>query len=109
MSNVGTENSLATRMPAEDPGVARLRQAASRLVGSVFYGTLLKIQRESVLQGPYGHGGRGEEVFRAQLDQHLAEQAGQSQRFNLAKAIVARYADHALGFGAITAGEGDEQ
>jgi hypothetical protein len=57
----------------------------------VFYGTLLKMQRESRLQGPYGHGGRGEEVFRGQLDQFLAEEAGRSRGFDISDAIVARF------------------
>ena len=46
----------------------RLRETADQLVGSVFYGSLLRTMRASALQGKYGHGGRGEEVFAAQLD-----------------------------------------
>ncbi len=54
----------------------RLEEAAGRIVGSVFFGTLLKTMRESGLKGAYGHGGRGEEVFAAQLHARFAEQAG---------------------------------
>jgi hypothetical protein len=37
---------------------------------------MLRTMRESKLNGTYGHGGRGEEVFAAQLDGLLAERAG---------------------------------
>ncbi|HRX85334.1 MAG TPA: rod-binding protein [Phycisphaerae bacterium] len=68
-----------------------LRKAADELVGEVFYGTLLRQMRDAPLKGKYGHGGRGEEVFQAQLDQVLASRAGQASNSNLADAIVDRY------------------
>ncbi len=83
-------NPLTVPDPAA-PALERLRTAADGIVGSTFYGTLLRIQRESGLKGPYGHGGRGEEAFRAQLDQVLAEQAGQARTYSLSDSIVARY------------------
>ncbi len=67
---------------------ATLRTVADQVVGSVFYGTLLRQLRASTLQGPYGHGGHGERVFQAQLDQALAEQAGQARTFDLSAALV---------------------
>jgi Rod binding domain-containing protein len=71
--------------------LSELREATGSVVGSVFYGTLLKNLRASELKGEYGHGGRGEEVFQAQLDQTLADQAGQAASFNLADIIVQQY------------------
>jgi len=65
-----------------------LRKVADQVVGSVFYGTLLRQLRASALQGAYGHGGHGERVFQAQLDQTLAEQAGQARTFDLSAALV---------------------
>lgn len=62
----------------------KLREATRQLVGSVFYGTLLKNMRASSLRGEIGHGGRGEEVFGAQLDGVLAERAGMATRGGLA-------------------------
>jgi hypothetical protein len=56
--------------------LARLREAAERITGSVFFGTMLSTMRESGMKGRYGHGGRGEEVFAAQLHGILAERAG---------------------------------
>ncbi|HUU84328.1 MAG TPA: hypothetical protein VM243_12565 [Phycisphaerae bacterium] len=71
----------------------RLRETADQLVGSVFYGSMLRTMRASTLQGKYGHGGRGEEVFAAQLDQIIAERAGAAQSNDLSGAIV-RQLDH---------------
>ncbi len=75
-----------------DQPPAALREAAGRVVGSVFYGTLLRQMRASGLKGEYGHGGRGEEVFQAQMDQIFAEEAGRAGRSNLVDAIVERLA-----------------
>lgn len=71
--------------------IAQLRQATDKLVGSLFYGTLLRQMRSSVLKGPYGHGGRGEEIFAAQLDQIFAERMGEARTTNLTDAVVKRY------------------
>ena len=86
--------------------MGKLREAADRIVGSAFYGTLLRIQRESGFKGPYGHGGRGEEVFRAQLDQIFAEQAGRARSFSLSDNIVARYEKRVRAMAAASAAGG---
>jgi hypothetical protein len=65
----------------------KLRQTTGQVVGSVFFGTLLKTMRESKLNGTIGHGGRGEEVFSAQLHGMLAERMGQSQRNGVSEAL----------------------
>lgn len=91
MSLVSNIASLPTPPDPAEQGMAKLRETADHIVGSVFYGTLLRIQRESQLKGPYGHGGRGEEIFQAQLDQHLAEEAGRSGRCGLREAIVSQF------------------
>lgn len=64
-----------------------LRQKVDEFVGLTFYGTLMKMTRNSALKGPYGHGGRGEEVFRAQLDQELAKRAGRASSSSLNEAV----------------------
>lgn len=56
-------------------------------MGSVFFGTLLKTMRESKIKGTFGHGGRGEEVFSAQLDGILAEKMGESKDGGIADAM----------------------
>lgn len=69
----------------------QIRVVADQVVGQVFYGTLLRQLRSSSLAGKYGHGGRGEEVFQAQLDQVLATRAGQARSTELSEAMVSRY------------------
>ncbi len=83
-------NSLVTQGNAVERDVERLRDATGQVVGSVFFGTLLKTMRESKLQGPYGHGGRGEEVFAAQLHGMWAEQMGQASTSGASQALFHR-------------------
>jgi Rod binding domain-containing protein len=78
---------------ARTAGEQRLRETADKLVGTMFYGTLLRQMRASTLKGPYGHGGRGEEVFGAQLDQVLAERAGGARSYSLTEAVVRQLID----------------
>ncbi len=69
-----------------------LREAIDQTIGSVFFGPLMKTMRSSVLKGEIGHGGRGEEVFRAQLDQVLVERAGSATRYELSDVLFDRFA-----------------
>jgi len=92
--------------PPEHPG---LRKAIDQLVGSVFYGAMLRSLRASTMKGDYGHGGRGEEVFQAQLDQIIAERAGQSQRYSLNNAIYERLAQQQSRIEQQNQVEGNEQ
>ena len=75
---------------------AKLRAAAGEVVGLTFYGTLLAMQRDSELKGKYGHGGRGEEIFTAQLHGLLAERMGQRGNNALTDAIVRAYEKQAV-------------
>jgi hypothetical protein len=85
-----------TATQASDPMLSSLQDTADTVIGSVFYGTLLRTLRSSTLKGPYGHGGRGEEVFQTQLDQVLTERAGRARGYDLSDAIVERLADQQL-------------
>ncbi len=69
---------------------ARLREATGRMIGSMFFGTMLKAMRESSLKTKYGHGGRGEEIFGAQLHGVLAEQLGVRMRHGVGDALFKR-------------------
>lgn len=84
--------------PSPVSSVARtnLKNASDELVGSVFYGTMLRQLRSETLKGKYGHGGRGEEVFQAQLDQVLAKEMGKGKNGNLSDAIVDRFERNAI-------------
>lgn len=70
--------------------LARLREIVGQVTGSVFFGKILAQSRESRLKGPYGHGGRGEEVFSAQLHGLLAERAGTASGNNVAEQLYRR-------------------
>lgn len=75
------------RSPQSRPQLAELKRSTRQVVGSVFYGTLLQTMRDSKLKGPFGHGGRGEEVFSAQLHNLLAEKMGQATNGGLADVL----------------------
>ena len=83
-----------TTMAAPNPfakELGRLREATGRVVGSIFYGTMLAAIRKSSLKGTIGHGGRGEDVFGAQLDAILAERMGEADaRRGVAKVLYDR-------------------
>lgn len=92
-SGIGTTSAaqfkLATAFPhaasieraaAPPPGLpeSELRRNIGEFVGSAFYGTLLREMQDSKIKGKYFHGGRGEEIFRAQFDMELAARMGRS-------------------------------
>ncbi len=95
MQMVAQTNSTAAT-PVQPVASSRLKQAADEIVGSVFYGTMLRQLRASEFKGKYGHGGRGEEVFQAQLDQILAKEMGRGKNANISEAIVKRYERNAI-------------
>jgi len=78
------------RAPRVKRDLDRLHKVTGQVIGSVFFGTLLRSMRDSKLKGPYGHGGRGEEVFAAQLDNIYAEQVGTSMRSGISETIYRR-------------------
>ena len=84
MTEVGT---VLDASVARKSDLDRLHDAVGEVVGSVFYGTLLKTMRESTLKGPFGHGGRGEEIFAAQLHGIMAEGLGKATRGGLADVL----------------------
>lgn len=85
--NPGALTSTTELSPRIQADLTRLRDAAGRVVGSTFYGTMLKMMRESPLKGEYGHGGRGEEVFAGQLHGIWAEQMGTASTRGLNDAL----------------------
>ena len=67
-----------------------LRQAVDVVVGATFYTPMLKMARDNPFKGKIGHGGRGEEIFGAQLDMELARRASHASNNTLAEAITRR-------------------
>ncbi len=101
MTSIGPTTSAITRianLPATDAndslrslsaGSTRsreeLHEAFTNFVGQTFYGQMIKAMRSTVGKPAYFHGGQGEEIFRGQLDQVIAEQ--------LTDATAAQFAD----------------
>lgn len=81
--------SKASSIEAAD--LQRLRDTAGEAMGNVFFGTMLSAMRSTTLKGEYGHGGRGEEVFSAQLDGILAQQMGKSSQLDLGELVFKAY------------------
>jgi len=57
-----------------------LKKAFTDFVGQTFYGVMLASLRKMTDKPAYFHGGRGEEIFRGQLDQILAEKMSDTSR-----------------------------
>ena len=61
----------------------RLRQVTAQFVSTAFLMPMLKQVREDPFRTPMFHGGQGEKVFGAQLDQTLADRIAGSPAFGL--------------------------
>ena len=91
---------IATSLPGTVNVADRLKPSAARssddvltakareFVGLTFFAPLLDQASNSVLKGKYMHGGRGEQVFRGQLNELLAMRIGESSRLGIAEALV---------------------
>ncbi len=94
MSAIETTFSFAR--PSADVAKTKLRDTIDQVVGAAFYGPLLASARNSTLKSDVGRGGRGEEVFKAQLDQVLAEHAGGATNASINDVLYARFEPAAL-------------
>jgi hypothetical protein len=54
------------------------REAFDRFVGGTFFRQLLGAMQKTVGKAPYFHGGQAEEVFRAQLNETLADKMAEA-------------------------------
>lgn len=66
---------------------SEVREAFQEFVGKTFYGQLMKSMRKSVGKPAYFHGGRGEEVFRSQLDQLVVDRISETSAGPLADSM----------------------
>ena len=87
---------------------AKLKEAAGEVVGQIFFAPLLAQMRRSSLEGEFGHGGRGEEVFGAQLDSLLAGEIGRSKQSPIAEVIWQRYRGQQQAISGMKSSEGRE-
>lgn len=53
-----------------------LRKRVGELVGSVFYTHLIKEMQKTTFETPLMHGGRGEEVFKEQMNAEIGKRIG---------------------------------
>jgi hypothetical protein len=62
------------------PNSAKLseREAFDQFVGGTFFRQLLGAMQKTVGKAPYFHGGQAEEVFRAQLNETLADKMAEA-------------------------------
>jgi peptidoglycan hydrolase FlgJ len=79
----GTRPALLNRGERRSP--EELKATFTQFVGETFYGQMIKAMRSTVGKPAYFYGGRGEEVFQGQLDQHLAQ--------HLTEATAAKFAE----------------
>ncbi len=80
-------DTLATQPADIQSDLDKLEEVSGKIVGQMFYGTLLKAMRESSLNNGLCDGGRGEAVFAGQLHGIYAEQAGTAVQGGL-KAVL---------------------
>ncbi|NLX14139.1 MAG: hypothetical protein GXY44_10875 [Phycisphaerales bacterium] len=71
--------------------VNKLREVVGEMVGVTFFGQMLKIAQSNSFKADFAQGGRGEEMFRGQLDMELARRAGKGMRGGLADQITDYY------------------
>ena len=84
------ETTLRQRLEEEarqttDTSSPELREKFNEFVGQTFFGTLVKAMRKTVDKPAYFHGGRGEEVFQAELDRVFVEELTESTASQIAE------------------------
>src|SRR6056297_1637780 len=76
--------SQAKTLPSENAGSEPMREAFQDFVGQTLFGSLLASMRSTTGKSAYMHGGRGEEIFQKQMDQHLVQNLSDSSASSLA-------------------------
>jgi Rod binding domain-containing protein len=70
----------------------KLREATAQFVSTAFLMPMLKQVREDPFKSDLFHGGQGEEVFGAQLDQKMADNIATSANFPLVDHLFTHFA-----------------
>ena len=86
----------ARTVDAREAAERKVRDTLNQAYGTIFYGTLLRQLRASSLKGEYMLGGRGEEVFQAQLDQVFVERISSARGFDLGEARIRDLVDQQM-------------
>jgi hypothetical protein len=85
IQNLNSFNSLSAAQLVGGANTASLdkdqlseREAFDQFVGGTFFRQLLGAMQKTVGKAPYFHGGQAEEVFRAQLNETLADKMAEA-------------------------------
>jgi flagellar protein FlgJ len=85
----GRVNTAANRFEAPQYGETdELKEKFTQFFGETFYGQMIKSMRSTVGKPAYFHGGQAEEIFRGQLDQHMAEHLTEATADQLAEPLL---------------------
>lgn len=71
-----------------------LRGMVDEAVGVTFFGQMLKMAQNNPFKADYMQGGRGEQVFRGQLNMELARHVGRGVQTGLSQAIYEQLSQH---------------
>lgn len=84
-----SQATAANSRPA--PGKDATQEAFQAFVGETFYGMMLKALRSTSGETAYLNGGQAEEMFRNQMDQHVAERLSETHGEQLSKQLYDRF------------------
>ncbi len=73
LDGIGLDESKAAKDDAE------VREQFQNILGELLFGQMLKSMRKTVGKAAYFNGGRAEEIFTEQLDQHIARSMSKAQ------------------------------
>ena len=73
LSSIDTGPGQSSKLDSADEGSEELQEAFQDFVGQTLFGSMLASMRKTLDKPAYMHGGRAEEVFQQQLDQHIVE------------------------------------
>ena len=90
---IAAEARLARSLGGKD--AQRLREAADQIVGTTFFGSLLKQAQDSQRRDGYFAPNGAERFFTRQLHLELVRRASVSGRLNLGSVLTAGLTDHA--------------
>jgi hypothetical protein len=92
--NLDSLRRLGRKLDHQDPRL--IREAAGLLTSQLFFAPLLAEARKLPFGREYGHGGRMEEAFGEQLDQHIADVVARRDE-GLTVQLAARLASRSRG------------
>ncbi len=73
LSSLETELGSSGKPESVPEGSQELQEAFQDFVGQTLFGSMLASMRKTLEKPAYMHGGRAEEIFQQQLDQHIVD------------------------------------